>query len=116
MESIERFGEPFIVEDGECLRVNVRKLAEVQVLFAFDGDELAGLLVYSRISHKNLVVIHIAVSEDYSSGGKFANKALALRISQQLRRCARQIKGVATIRMIYSSNRVRDYAVRGRES
>jgi len=94
------------------LRVNVKKLDEVQTLFAFDGDTLAGILVYSRVSHERIVVIHIAVHEDYSSYGQLANKKLVMRLSQQLRKCARSIKGIKFIRMMYGNNRTRDYAVR----
>lgn len=112
VDSIEIFGEPFVDNDGERLRVNVRKLDEAQTLFAFDGDILAGLLVYSRVSLERLVVIHIAVREDYSSYGEFANKILVMRMSQQLRECARRIKGIETIRIMYGSNRTRDYPVR----
>jgi len=116
VDSIEMFGEPFVENDGERLRINVRKLDEVQTLFAFDGDILAGLSIYSRVSLERLVVIHIAVREDYSSYGEFANKMLVMRMSQQLRECARRIKGIETIRMMYGNNRTGDYSVRRRSS
>lgn len=112
VDSIEMFGEPFVYNDGERLRVNVRKLDEVQTLFALDGDILAGLLLYSRVSPERLVAIHIAVGEDYSLYGKFSDKMLVIRMSQQLRECARRIKGIETIRIMYGSNRTRDYPVK----
>lgn len=112
VDSIETFGEPFIENDGERLAVKVGKLDEVQTLFAFDGDKFIGLLVYSRVSHERLVVIHIAVHEDYSSTGDFAGTKLVLRLCQQLRRCARSIKGIESIRMMYGNNRTRDYTVK----
>ena len=112
VDSIEMFGEPFVDNDGVRLRVNVRKLDEVQTQFALDGAKLAGILVYSRVSHDRIVIIHIAVHEDYSSRGQFAHKKLVLRMSQQLRKCARSIKGVKFIRMMYGNNRTRDYPVR----
>lgn len=112
VDSIEVYGEPFIDDDGDRLRVNVKKLDEVQTLFAFDGNRLVGLLIYSRISYERLVVIHIAVHENYSQGGKFARKMLALRISKQLRKCARSIKGVEFVRIMYGSNRTRDFTVK----
>ena len=46
VDSIEMFGEPIVDIDGGRLRVNVKKLDEVQTLFVFDEDKLAGILVY----------------------------------------------------------------------
>ena len=112
VDSIEMFGEPFVYNDGGHLRVKVRKLDDVQTLFALDGDILAGLLLYSRVSPERLIAIHIAVGEDYSLYGKFSNKMLVIRMSQQLRECARRIKGIETIRIMYGSNRTRDYPVK----
>ena len=88
VDSIEMFGEPFVYSDGERLRVNVRKLDEVQTLFALDGDILAGLLLYTRVSAERLTAIHIAVHEDYSLHGKFSDKMLLVRLCKQLRECA----------------------------
>ena len=115
-DSIEMFGEPFVDNDGGRLRVNVKKLNEVQTFFTFDGDKLAGVLIYSRVTYERIVVIHIAVHEDYSSSGQLAHKKLVLRMSQQLRKCVRKIKGIEFIRMMYGNNRTRDYPVRRRSS
>ena len=112
VDSIDMYGEPIVFNDGERLRLKVKKLGEIQTLFALDGDILAGVLLYSRVSLERLVVIHIAVGEDYSSHGKFAKKVLVLRMSQQLRESARRIKGVKTIRLMYGVNRTRDYLVK----
>jgi hypothetical protein len=114
VDSIEMFGEPTVDIEGGRLRVNVKKLDEVQTLFAFDEDTLAGILIYSRVSHERIVVIHIAVHEDYSSSGRSAHKNLVMRMSQQLRKCARSIKGIRFIRMMYGNNRTRDYLIRKR--
>jgi hypothetical protein len=111
VDSIEMFGEPFVYDDGGHLRVNVRKIDETQTLFSLDGDTLVGVLLYSRASTEKLVVIHIAVHEDYSSYGKFAKKILVIRMSQRLRESARRIKGIKTIQMMYGNNRTRDYPV-----
>ena len=112
VNAIEMYGEPIVYNDGERLRVKVKNLDEVQALFALDGEILAGVLLYSRVSLERLVVIHIAVGEDYSSHGKFAKKMLVMRMSQQLRKSARRIKGIETIRMMYGVNRTRDYLVK----
>jgi hypothetical protein len=112
MESIEMYGEPFVYNDGGRLRISTSKLGQVQTLFALHGDILAGVMLYSRVSTQRLVVIHIAANENYSSQGKYAKEMLILRISQKLRECARRIKGVETINILYGGNRTRDYPVK----
>ena len=106
VDSLERFGSPSVYDDDGYLRVKVEKLDEVQALFAMDGDRLVGVLVYSRVLLERLTVIHIAVGQDYSSHGKFAQRMLEL-----LRNSARRIKGVETIRIMCSDNQIRDYPV-----
>ena len=115
-DSIELFGEPYVDNDDGCLRVNVKKLDDVQTLFTFDGEKLVGVLIYSRVSYERVVVIHIAVHEDYSSSGPLAHEKLVLRMCQKLRKCLRNIKGVEFIRMMYGNNRTRDYPVRRHNS
>ena len=111
VDSLEKFGSPSVYTDGGGLRVKVEKLDEVQTLFAMDGDRLAGVLVYSRVLLERLTVIHIAVGQDYSSHGKFAQSMLVLRMLELLRNSARRIKGVETIRIMCSGNQIRDYPV-----
>ena len=112
-DSIEMFGEPFVENDGVRLRVNVRKLADVQTLFILDGYKLAGVVIFARVSYERIVLIHIAVHEDYSSGGRLADKKLVQHVSQKLRTSLRRIKGVKFIRIMYGNNRTRDYWLRG---
>lgn len=111
LDSVERFGTPSVYEDGGCLRVKVEKLAEVQTLFALDDERLAGMLVYSRVSLELLAVIHIAVGEDYSSHGRFSHKMLVMRMLELLRNNTRRIKGIDTIRVMFSENQIRDFSV-----
>ena len=111
VDSLERFGSPSVYDDDGCLRVKVEKLDDVQTLFAMDGDRLVGVLVYSRVLLERLTVIHIAVGQDYSSHGKFAQNMLVMRMLELLRNSARRIKGVETIRIMCSDNQVRDYSV-----
>ena len=92
-----------------------KKLDEVQTLFALDGDTLVGVMVYSRVLLERLTVIHIAVDQDYSSHGKFAQHMLVVRMLELLRNSARRIKGVETIRIMYSGNQIRDYPVKRNE-
>lgn len=111
LDSLETFGSPSVYIDGERLRVKVEKLDEVQTLFALDDDTLVGVLIYSRILLERLSVIHIAVDQDYSSHGKYAQNMLVLRMLELLRNSARRIKGVETIRMMCSDNQIRDFSI-----
>ena len=111
VDSLEKFGSPSVYTDNGRLQVRVEKLDEVQTLFALDGDRLAGVLVYSRVLPEHLTMIYIAVGQDYSSRGKFAQKMLVIRMFELLRNSARRIKGVKSIRIMRGGNRIQDYAV-----
>ena len=111
VDSLETFGSPSVYADDGRLRVKLEKLDEVQTLFAMDGDTLVGVLVYSRTLLERLTVIHVAVHQDYSSHGKFAQNMLVMRMLELLRNSARRIKGVETIRIMCSDNQIRDYPV-----
>ena len=108
--SISEYGVPSIIADGDRLRIKVDGLAETQTLYALDHSSdrpvLAGVMVYVRSDAENIVLLHIAVKEDYSRMGKHAEEMLVLRLMTQLRRIARMIKGVRAITLKYSSGLV----------
>ena len=105
--SISEYGVPNIITDRGCLRIKVDSLPESQTLYALDFSlekpVLAGVMVYVRSDVENIVLLHIAVKEDYSRTGKHANKILVFRLMTQLRLIAKRIKGVRAITLKYSS-------------
>lgn len=107
---INEYGVPSIVVDNDRLRIQVEGLAECQTLYALDCSAekpvLAGVMVYVRSDWENIVLLHIAVKEDYSRMGKFADQMLVLKMTTQLRRIARRIKGIRSITLKYSSGLV----------
>ncbi len=111
VDSIETFGVPSVDAAGGRLRVKVEKLEEVQTVFALDGDRLIGVLVFTRVPPQRLTVIHIAVDQDYSSSGPFAENMLVLRMLKLLRESARRIKGVESVRVLLGGHRTRDLSV-----
>ncbi len=111
VDSLEKFGSPSVFTDNGRLCVKVEKLDEVQTLFALDGERLAGVLVYSRVPLEHLTMIYIAVDQDYSSRGKFADKMLVIRMFELLRNSARRIKGVKSIRIMRGGNQIQEYPV-----
>jgi hypothetical protein len=110
MDSLDTFGSPSVYTDNGALRVKVEKLDEVQTLYALDDDTLVGVLVYSRVVLDCLTVLHIAVDEEYSVHGNNASNMLVMRMLELLRKNARLIKGVKTIRLMCNSQ-VRDLIV-----
>ena len=110
MDSLDTFGSPSVYTDNGVLRVKVEKLDEVQTLYAMEDDTLVGVLVYSRVILDCLTVLHIAVDEEYSVHGNNASNMLVMRMLELLRKNARLIKGVKTIRLMCNSQ-VRDLIV-----
>lgn len=111
MESIESFGNPCVVLDGDNLRVKVDKLDEVQSLFALDGNTLVGVIIYSRTDNSCFCVLHIAVEESYSNNGIHANKLLVPRLINVVRNSAARVKDVEIVRVIDNNRQVKDYPV-----
>ncbi len=108
--SISEYGVPSIVETNNRLRISVEGLPESQTLFALDHSAqkpvLAGVMVYMRTDLENLVLLHIAVKEDYSRSGIYGDEMLVLRFMTQLRDIAKRIKGIRAITLKYSSGLV----------
>jgi len=111
MDSVEKFGQPSLYLDQDRIRVKVEKLYDVQSLFVLDDDTLAAVLVYSRISVESLIVIHIAVEQEYSSQGNRSDKMLVMRLLNQLRQCASHIKGIENIRIMNKNSQFIVYPV-----
>lgn len=111
VDSVERFGSPSVYVDGENLRIKVEKIADVQTLYALDDDALVGVLVYSRVSLEKLTIIHIVVDPNYSSHGKFAEHMLVMQMLKLLRKTASNIKGIKSIKIMFSDNQTRYFSV-----
>jgi hypothetical protein len=108
--SIAEYGVPNVVEKEGRLRVSVEGLPESQTLFALDDSArkpvLAGAMVYMRTDPENLVLLHIAVREDYTRSGIYGDEMLVLRFMTQLRDIAKRLRGVRAITLKYSSGLV----------
>jgi hypothetical protein len=111
VDAVEQFGPPALIEQQGYIRVTVEKFDEVQAIFVLDDEILAGVLVYARVSTESLVVIHLAVDQEYSSSGSCADQMLAMRMIGLLRSNARRIKGINDIQILYSGKRIRHFPV-----
>ena len=107
MRSMDTYGAPDIRVEGERLRVTVGTLTDVQMLFALadtgDGHELAGVVLYFRTDVENILVLHIAVTEQFSSTGSHAAAMLVVQLLDAVRVVARQLKGVRSITIAYGA-------------
>jgi hypothetical protein len=69
VSAIEEFGIPRISLESDRLRVQLDG-TEVQTLFAIAheprGDRLAGVAIYTRADARTFLLLHLAVSEEYS--------------------------------------------------
>ena len=104
-DSIKDYGIPHIyVEEGH-LRVGLKDLPGTQTLFALedtlDRPELVGVMVFHRVDVETIVLLHIAVRQEYSRYGSRADAGLVSRMIAELRGVARKLKGVRSIQLTY---------------
>jgi hypothetical protein len=97
------------VEDETGLRVIVGKRDDVQCLFALapsghGGLELAGIVMYLRISSKEIVVLHIGVAEAHCRSRR-SGLAVVSALVRTVRAAARRLRGVERLTMLYLQGR-----------
>jgi hypothetical protein len=105
LDSVQRYGVPLVVEDGALLRFCVPAFGTVQSLYAFDESEqtarLVGVVMFVRETADTMLLLHLAVHEDYASGGNRADAWVAPRLLAAVRSACRRTRGVTTLRMLY---------------
>lgn len=106
--SVERYGSPNIAEDGGFLRLRVGESSDIQSLYAVansgDQRQLLGVMVYLRIDVETILLLHMAVKEQYCSAGNHSDELLTLRLISELRGIARRLKGVRSILVTYGGH------------
>ena len=112
VDAIDRYGPPEIIEEGDCLRVRVAGLPDVQSLFAIDpvDERPIGVAIYVRADLEHITVLHIGLSEEYCSGGTVEDCNLLLRLMKEIRRSSRRVKGVRRVQVLYGTQRLRALA------
>ncbi len=110
LQSVHRYGVPKIVEDGPNLRFTVRDFGQVQSLYALDdpdrderdsADRLVGVVLFVREPQDSLLVLHLAVHEDYTAHGPWAVMWITPRLMSAVRALALRIRGVRWVRFLY---------------
>lgn len=112
---IETHGVPVIHAENNRLNVRLKNGSEVQTLYALAGSkarsQLVGVVVYTRSNPATITVLHIAVSEDYSSQGRYHKQMMVPLFIGKLREIGRQIKGVTMLRLLYDTDKFREIPV-----
>ncbi len=107
--SIASYGFPKIIDDGGALRIGIGEL-EVQTLYAFvdrgKKQDLAGVLVYTRVHDDTLVLLHMAVRPEFCYSIGYKNELVLARILAQLRAIARRIKGIKKVSILYADKEI----------
>ena len=112
-EAVDLYGPPAIVSDEAGLYVVVGKRDDVQCLFALgpvdDDDaegalELAGIVMYLRVSSKEIVVLHIGVAEAYCRSRRSGLEVVSALV-RTVRAAARRLRGVERLTMLYLQGR-----------
>ncbi len=103
--AIEKYGLPKIKNENEKLKITLEKIENPQTIFAFDNDNLVGLIIFYRETIDNIVILHIAIAEQYSI---IYNKSFSLAIAliEELKRKAKNIKGVKSISIYYKKDNI----------
>jgi hypothetical protein len=107
--SIRSYGFPKIVDENGALRIGIEGL-EVQTLYAFvdrgNKQDLAGVLVYTRVHDDTLVLLHMAVRPEFCYSIGYKNELVLARILAQLRAIAKRINGIKKLSILYADKEV----------
>ena len=106
--AIDLYGSPVIAADATGLRLVVGARDDVQCLFALTtnrrGVELAGMVVYLRVSIEEILVLHIAVADRFSRTRR-SGLEVVVALVRAVREAARRLRGVKRLRMLYVHGR-----------
>jgi hypothetical protein len=107
-EAVDLYGPPAIVDDETGLHVVVGKRDDVQCLFALasadGGRELAGIVMYLRVSSEEIVVLHIGVADAYCRSRRSGLEVVSALV-RTVRAAARRLRGVERLTMLYLQGR-----------
>jgi hypothetical protein len=105
VEAVYRYGVPTIVEEEGYLRFRVATFGPVQSLYAVDCTEeypqLAGVVIFVRNAEREILVLHLAVHEDYTARGRLAVAWVTPRLMAAVRGVALHTRGVRQLRFLY---------------
>lgn len=100
--AIEHYGVPRVSTVNKRMWVTFDSGVEAQTLYVLEQSgerpELVGVVVYTR-EDDELVVLFVAVHEDYARHGKKRERMLFLGILAELQEIACHVKGISSIKL-----------------
>ncbi len=99
--------------------IKVGDYPDVQTLYALydDGEDikLVGILIYLRTNIKEIFVLQIAIREEWSVTGEYAQYNVLGQLIGRLRGIAQRLRGIELINLSYSGKDVKIPIFRRRE-
>ena len=110
VRSIETYGVPKIIVEGENLRLIIGDGTNAQALFGLlhkEGETvLCGVIAYTRTRPETLELIHVALKEEYALFGAEGGQGLLVRMMSEMKGIARKIRGVRAIYVSYAHREI----------
>ncbi len=102
---VSRYGVPAVAEQADTLRFHLRGCRDIQSLFALDETNrpavLAGVVMFVRESLEAVLLLHLAVHEDYGSGGIHSESWVTPRLLATVRSACKRVRGITCLRLTY---------------
>ena len=94
------YGLPRLVADDDSLHMTVSSGVSVQTLFVtsrgLGPSGPVGAIVFTR-DDSALIALYMAVLEDFSATGKYADQKLMIKMLKELQGIARRVRGVDSL-------------------
>ncbi len=104
LSTIQRYGTPCVSLAKNRLWVTFESGVQSQTLFVVEqvetNTQLAGVVVYTREAEM-LVVLFIALREEYTLHGVQAHEMLFFRVMDELTSIARRVKGIESVKLFF---------------
>ena len=109
----KRYGIPRVNVVADRLRVEVASKTATQTLYAVESGNQRpiGVAVYTR-EDSALVVLFVAVHEDYAASGTESKRGLMVKFVSELRRIAKRVRGIDALQMYVGGDKPSTLRVR----
>jgi hypothetical protein len=105
VDSVHRYGVPTVIEEDGCLRFRVNAFGRLQCLYAFDDTiappRLVGVAMFVRDAPPSIVVLHLAVHEDYTARGRWSDASVVVQLLAAIRSVSLRTHGIETLTILY---------------